>query len=166
MTLGSYVNGPNNTICREWDGKAGPWSLGNGQSGFSWMPIRRWIWLVQLSLTLMWFKRFDSLELVRGALPSHHSSSLFLQDPLLPCSLSLLYQYLPPVLHLRVSFSLFGAIIRPINLHVRVVGKSWIAWQGVWVCQVLGSTLWYWQLSCLYCSCTEFVLFFGRFVRC
>ena len=30
MTLGSYVEGPNNTICREWDGKAGPWSLGNG----------------------------------------------------------------------------------------------------------------------------------------
>ena len=30
MTLGSYVKGPNNMICREWDRKAGPWSLGNG----------------------------------------------------------------------------------------------------------------------------------------
>ena len=29
-TLGSYVKGPNNMICREWDRKAGPWSLGNG----------------------------------------------------------------------------------------------------------------------------------------
>ena len=30
MTLGLYVKGPNNMICREWDRKAGPWSLGNG----------------------------------------------------------------------------------------------------------------------------------------
>ena len=30
MTLGSYAKGPNNMICREWDRKAGPWSLGNG----------------------------------------------------------------------------------------------------------------------------------------
>ena len=33
----------------------------------------------------------------------------------------------------------------------------------VWACQALGSTLWCWQLSPLYCSCTEFVLFFRRF---
>ena len=30
MTLGSYVKGPNNIIHREWDGKAGPWSLDGG----------------------------------------------------------------------------------------------------------------------------------------
>ena len=30
MKLGSYAKGPNNMICREWDGKAGPWTLGNG----------------------------------------------------------------------------------------------------------------------------------------
>ena len=85
--------------------------------------------------------------------------------PLFLALFSLLYWYSIPLLHLRVSFSLFGAITRPINPHVRVVGKSWIAWYGVWACQVLGSTLWCWQLSRLYCSCTEFVLFFRRFVR-
>ena len=26
MTLGSWVKGPNNVICREWARKAGPWS--------------------------------------------------------------------------------------------------------------------------------------------
>ena len=30
MTLGSYVNGPNNTIHREWAREAGPWSLNSG----------------------------------------------------------------------------------------------------------------------------------------
>ena len=33
----------------------------------------------------------------------------------------------------------------------------------VWACQALGSALWCWQLSPLYCFCTEFVLFFMRF---
>ena len=33
----------------------------------------------------------------------------------------------------------------------------------VWACQALGSALWCWQLSPLYCSCIEFVLFFRRF---
>ena len=28
--MGSYIKGLNNMICREWDRKAGPWSLGNG----------------------------------------------------------------------------------------------------------------------------------------
>ena len=30
MTLGSYVKGLNNIICRVWAWKAGPWSLGSG----------------------------------------------------------------------------------------------------------------------------------------
>ena len=30
MTLGLYVKGPNNIIHREWDRKAGPWSLDGG----------------------------------------------------------------------------------------------------------------------------------------
>ena len=30
MTLGSYVKGPNNIICRVWAWKAGPWSPDSG----------------------------------------------------------------------------------------------------------------------------------------
>ena len=33
----------------------------------------------------------------------------------------------------------------------------------VWVCQAMGSTLSCWQPFTLYCSCTEYVLFFRRF---
>ena len=63
-------------------------------------------------------------------------------------------------------FPCLGVITRHINPYVRMVGKSWRAWYGVWACQALGSKWWCWQLSRLYCSCTEFVLFFRRFVRC
>ena len=50
--------------------------------------------------------------------------------------------------------------------HQSIRQSSWekldsMVW--VWACQVLGSTLWCWQLSPAYCSCTKFVLFFMRF---
>ena len=66
-------------------------------------------------------------------------------------------------------FPFFGvSIVLPIHTSewLGVVGESWIAGSGVWACQVLGSTLWCGQLSLLYCSCIEFVIYFRRFVRC
>ena len=46
-----------------------------------------------------------------------------------------------PVLHIRVSFSLFGVVTRLINPHVRVVGEELDSMVRVWVCQAMGSTL-------------------------
>ena len=149
-------------ICREWVWKGLPLGAGQGSDpGFMrthtkvgwdciaepYVDVVRKVWLLGFSPRRLTFSPFF--------LPF----SFFGGPPLLTCSLSLLYQYLPPVLHLRVSFSWFGVFTRPINPYVRVVGKNWIAWCGVWARQALGSTLWCWQLSRLYCSCTEFVLF-------
>ena len=46
-----------------------------------------------------------------------------------------------PVLHIRVSFSLFEVVTRLINPHVRVVGEELDSMVRVWVCQAIGSTL-------------------------
>uniref|UniRef100_A0A7N2KRW9 Calcineurin-like phosphoesterase domain-containing protein n=1 Tax=Quercus lobata TaxID=97700 RepID=A0A7N2KRW9_QUELO len=48
-------------------------------------------------------------------------------------------KYFLPVLHLRVSFSLFGVVTCLINPYIRVVGKSWIVWYEYGLASIRGA---------------------------
>ena len=113
----------------------------------------------------MWFERFISSELVQRASHPRHSSFLW-GLPLLPLFSQLSFSFILvfpsrssptcPFFLVRGSYSSYQSIRQ----------SSWekldsMVW--VWACQVLGSTLWCWQLSLAYCSCTKFVLFFMLF---
>ena len=128
MMLGSCVMDPNNMICREWVWKG--WILVVGQRlvrifmgahtkvdlaciAKPYVDVVQKVWLLGISPSSITFSPFF--------LPLSFSwpSSLFS-----PFYTSI---YLPFFIYVSVSPCL-GAITRPINLHVRVVEKSWIAW--------------------------------------
>ena len=173
MTLGSCVKGPNNMICRKWVWKkACYWVLGRGL-------IRIFMEAhVEVNLACRAKPYMDGVWKVclLGLSPSSISSSPagncvckgfpLWASPFLQWYSSPFILVFSPVLHIRVSFSLFGVVTRLINPHVRVIGEELDSMVWVWVCQAMGSTLRCWQHFPWCCSCAESVLFFGRFVRC
>ena len=165
MTLDSCVKGPDNMICREWVWKkACHWVLGRGL-------IRMFMEAhVKVNLACRAKPYMDGVCKVcfLGLSPSGISSSpagnyVCKGFPLWASPFILVFSL---VLHIRVSFSLFGVVTRLISPHVRVIGEELDSMVWVWVCQAMGSTVRYWQPFPLCCSCAESVLFFGCFAIC
>ena len=91
MTLGSYINGPNNMICREWVWKGLPLGTGQGSDpGFMRTHTKvGWDCIAEPYVDVVrkvWLLGFSSRSLTFSPL-----FLLFFSAPHLPCSLSLLY---------------------------------------------------------------------------
>ena len=111
MTLGSYVKGPNNIIYREWDRKAGPWSLDGGlvmifMEAHTKVGLTR---IARLYIGVAW--RVGVLGLSPRSFtfsPLFFFCRIFFFSPFSPGSLPLLYQCFLSVFRLRVSFAFLG----------------------------------------------------------
>ena len=94
MTLGSYVKGPSNMICREWVGKGLPLGAGQGSDpGFMRTHTKvGWDCVAELYVDVVrkvWLLGFSPRRLTFS--PFFLPFSFFGGPPLLTCSLSLLY---------------------------------------------------------------------------
>ena len=131
MTLGSYVKGPNNMICREWVWKGLPLDAGL-RSGPDFMRAHIKVGsdcIAKPYIDIVW-----RVWLLGISPRSITFSPYFLPFFQPPCLLALFPFYtsihFPFFIYVSV-FPCLGVITRPINPYVRVVGKGWIAWYGV-----------------------------------